>query len=94
MLTSNTIKIKHYIRAFFLRASKVIKSRHASVTASQAVKTKIKNAWANRGFELDLIDKLSSKAKRINQTNSLKKKNLFRSEVQLSINKKQDTNMK
>lgn len=91
---SNTIKIKRYMWVFFLRASKVISKRHAKVTASHAVKIKIKKVCVKSALELDCIDKLNSNVKSISHTNSLKKKNLFKSEIQLNINIKHEASIR
>jgi hypothetical protein len=52
------------------------------VTASQAVKTSIKKAWAYRWLGFVPVDKLRIRANRASQASSLKKKNLLRSAVQ------------
>lgn len=60
------------------------------MTASQAVKTSMKKAWAYKWLEFVPIDKLKVKANSASQASSLKKKNLLRSAVQLSRRRRHD----
>lgn len=55
---------------------------HANITASQAVKTKTIKACEYVCVVFDKDAKISSTAKRASHAISLKKKNLFKSEVQ------------
>lgn len=75
-----------------MRPSKETNNSEAKVTASHAVKIKIKKAFEYKCVELILWESPNANANKNNQASSLKKKNRFRSCVQVNRSSRHEVN--